>query len=95
MAHMGQTLSQGGHGPGAIPSSQPVQSALLVRGHVPLDGGPTQVRDLARLGSGEATVKQPEDQHLAANVGLGVGISLGVDDDLLGIREGDPKPCHA
>jgi hypothetical protein len=39
-------------------------------------------------------VEQPEDEHLAADVGVGMGIPLRVDDRLLGIRERDPKPSH-
>jgi hypothetical protein len=83
-------VGQVAHRPDDAPPPQSVQAALAVGGHVPLDGGPTESGDLGRLGPGDAAVEQPKDEHLAADVGVGVGIPLRVDDRLLGIREGDP-----
>ena len=71
-----------------------VQPALAVGGHVPLGGRPPEARDFGGLGSGDAAMEEPQDEHLAADVGLGVGIPLGIDDRLLGVREGDPEPRH-
>ena len=67
-----------------------VRPAVAVGRHVPLDGRPAETGDLGGLLPGDAAVEQPEDEHLAADVRLGVGIPLGVDDRRLGIRERDP-----
>jgi hypothetical protein len=85
---------QVGHRAGDLPPPQAVPSTIPVGRDVPLDGGPPESGDLGRFGPREATMEQPQGEHLAADVGLGVALPLGVDDGPLGVREGDPKPCH-
>jgi len=82
------------HRPDDSPPPQAVRPAVAVGRHVPLDGRPAETGDLGGLLPGDAAVEQPEDEHLAADVRLGVGIPLRIDDRLLGIRERDPKPSH-
>jgi hypothetical protein len=73
---------------------QAVQPAVAVGRDRPLDGCPAELGDLGGFGPGDATVEQSEDEHLAADAGVGVSISFRVGDRLVRRRERDPMPSH-
>jgi Reverse transcriptase (RNA-dependent DNA polymerase) len=76
------------------PLSQAVQAAVTKGGDVALDGGAAQASDRGGLLAGQPAVQQPEHEHLAADVLLGVGVALGSDDLLLFLSQLNPKPSH-
>ena len=39
-------------------------------------------------------MQQPENEHLATDVGLGVRLALGSHDPLLVVGQGNGKPSH-
>src|SRR5208337_1010154 len=66
-----------------IPLPQAVQAPLPKRGHVPLDGGPTDSDSLGRLLTREPGVQQPKHEHLFADTEVGMTAPFLVDDALL------------
>ena len=87
-------VGQVAHRTGDTPLSQAVESALAEGRDRPLDGGPSQVGDGRGRLPGEPTVEHPQDEHLAADMGGGVGVTLGADDRFLGVGECDREPGH-
>jgi hypothetical protein len=77
-----------------LPASQALQPAVAEGGDVTLGGGPSDAGDFGGLLAGEAVVEEPERQHLAANVFVGVGVALGVDDPLLLLGPLNAIPAH-
>src|SRR5262249_12015596 len=71
------------HGPGDAPLAQPPQAAVAEGNYVALHGGPPQAGHLGSLLASQAAVQQPEYQHLAADMLLGMAVTFGVDDLLL------------
>ncbi len=77
-----------------VPAPQPIEAAVAEGGDVTLDGGAAQSGDLGGLLTGQPAVQQPQDEHLAADMLAGVGVTLGVDDGPLLFGQLDAKPPH-
>ena len=77
-----------------VPPPQAVQAPVSERGHVPLDGGPTDADDLGRLLARDPVVQQPEDEHLLPDPRVGMRGPFLVDDPLLLLGQLHAKPSH-
>ena len=77
-----------------IPLPQAVQAPLPKRGHVSLDGGPTDSDSLGRMLTREPGVQQPKHEHLFANSEVGMTAPFLVDDALLFLGQPHAKPGH-
>ena len=81
-------------GAGHVPLPQAVQTAVTVRSHVALNGGPAHTGNDGGLCPRDLAVQQPENEHCATDVRLGVRLALGSDDLLLVVGQGNGKPGH-
>ena len=77
-----------------IPLPQAVQAPLPKRGHVSLDGGPTDSDSLGRMLTREPGVQQPKHEHLFADAEVGMTAPFLVDDALLFLGQPHAKPGH-
>src|SRR5271165_6564203 len=73
---------------------RPSKPPLPKRGHVLLDGGPTDSDSLGRLLTREPGVQQPKHEHLFADSEVRMTASFLVDDALLFLGQLHAKPGH-
>ncbi len=64
------------------------------RGHIPLDGGPTDSDSLGCLLTREPVVQQQKHEHLFADTEVGMTAPFLVDDALLFLAQPHAKPGH-
>jgi hypothetical protein len=74
--------------------SQTLQAAVSISDEVTLHGGAAQTNDLGRLRACQPAVQEPEHEHLATDMLLGMGVTFGVDNLLLLFAQLNPKPRH-
>ena len=77
-----------------VPLPQAVQAPVAECGEVALDGGSSDPGDLGRFLARQSAVQQPEDQHLFADSGVGMGGPLLIDDPLLLFGQLHAEPSH-
>jgi hypothetical protein len=58
--------------PGDAPPAESAEPAVLVGGDVPLNGRPAEPGNGGGLLPGQAVVEERQDEHLAADVSVGV-----------------------
>jgi hypothetical protein len=86
--------SQIAYGASNAPLPQTVQTARAEGGDVALHGSAAQASDLGSFLAADATVEKPQHKHLAADMLLGVGLALSIDQLLLFLGQLNPKPGH-
>ena len=82
-------------GAGHVPLTESVQAAVPIGGDIALHGGSPEAGDGRRLRPGESTMEQPQDQHLAADMGLRVRLPLSLHHFLFRSRQLHAMPSHS
>ncbi len=78
-----------------VPPPQAIQATLPKRGHVSLNGGPTDASDLGRVLPRGPIVQQPEHEHFLTDAWIGMSRPFLVDDSLLLLGQTNAKPSHS